>query len=189
MFRPRRSFTYEYWPQLPFGKAYFAVIDVEAVIIHPMKGGAPVNVVEQVAIVLIDNWGREVLGEKHMVYQPMDNLQLAAAYGATLADVKKSSEAYNRITGDGFIHKDVRRYERWSNVRKRVMKLCRDHALLVYAKGIALETAVFYGELEFQDLAWTGCPRYPLALHDPLQECRFFAQYIPETMVQPFYIF
>lgn len=173
-------------PILPLGKAYFAVIDVEALVLHHTN---TINIVEQVAIVFIDQWGREALGEKHMVYQPMDNAQISRSYGIELEEVNRSSEAYHRITGDNPVHRDIKKYERWANVRKRVLQLCRDYALLVYAKGIVLENSVFYGEIEFHDLAWYGCPKYPLALHDPLQECRFFAQYIPETYPKPFYIF
>lgn len=138
---------------------------------------------------MIDQRGREVLGEKHMIYQPMDNGQISRAYGVPLENVKASSDAYQRITGDNHVHRDPGRYEMWTTVRKRILRLCRNYALLVYAKGISLENAVFYGELDFHDLAWWGCPKFPLALHDPLQECRFFAQWIPETYPKPFYIF
>lgn len=174
---------------LLFGKAYFAVIDVEALIMYSTRSSNAINIVEQVAIVLIDQYGREVLGEKHMIYQPMDNEQLASSYGISLEAVKKSSDAYTRITGDYPVHRDPKKYEKWSDVRKRVLHLCREYALIVYAKGITLENSVFYGEIEFHDLAWYGCPKYPLPLHDPLQECRFFAQYIPETYPRPYYIF
>jgi hypothetical protein len=178
-----------YFPYLPQGRAYFAVIDVEAIVLQASRNNNTINIVEQVAIVLIDQWGREAFGAKYMVYQPMDTLQIASSYRVDIDIVNKSSDAYKRITGDNPVHRDLRRYEKWSTVRKRIMQLCRDYALVVYAKGISLENSVFYGELDFHDLAWYNCPKFPLALHDPLVECRFFAQYIPETNPRPFYVF
>lgn len=160
---------------LPRGKNYYAVIDVEALVI-----GSIVNVVEQVAFVLYDLDGREVWAEKHWIYQPYDCLGLTMLYGVQPSIVEKSMEAYRRITGDEPVHADALRFTRWADVRRHVQRSCRFHAAAVYAKGIQLESSVFYGTIDFRDLAWWGCPKYPLALHDPLSECRFFANYIPE---------
>ena len=140
-------------------------------------------------MILIDQWGREVLAEKHMIYQPLDTLQVAAAYNVKLDEVKRSSDAYKRITADDPVHKDVRRYERWSDVRKRVRGICHDYAMRVYAKGMTLENSVFYGELELYDLEDYNCPKFPFPIHDPLQECRFFAQFVPDIYPRPFYVF
>ena len=161
---------------LPPEQKFYAVVDVEALVL-----GYVVNVVEQIAFVLYDDDGREVWAEKHFIYQPYDNISLVRLYGVPLEIVERSVAAYKRITGDEPVHNDPHKpYERWSVVRRHVQKACQYHARRVYAKGISLETSVFYGNIEFLDLAWWGCPKYPLALHDPLQECRFFAMYIPE---------
>lgn len=163
--------------ELPLGggRQYYAVIDVEALVL-----GSVVNVVEQVAFVLYDVNGREVWAEKHSIYQPYDIANLVAIYGVPQAIVEKSVEAYKRITGDDPVHSDHAKHERWSEVRKHIQKSCQYHAAAVYAKGTSLEASVFYGAIEFLDLAWWGCPKYPLPIHDPLKECRFFATYIPE---------
>ncbi|MDR3540720.1 MAG: hypothetical protein P4L69_07080 [Desulfosporosinus sp.] len=157
------------------GKVYYAVIDVEALIL-----GKVINIVEQVAFVLYSIDGAEVWAEKHMIYQPHTGEELSRMYGVDLETVQQSVNAYKRITGDEPVHSNPRIFERWSDVRRHIQKACHDHTATVYAKGISLETSVFYGTITFQDLAWFGCPRYPLPLHDPLKECRFFAQFIPE---------
>ena len=50
----------------------------------------------------------------------------------------------------------------------------------MYAKGASLERTVLGSYLNIQDLEWYGCPKYPGELHDPLQECIFFSDYVPE---------
>lgn len=164
---------------LPGGKSYYAVIDVEALIL-----GNVINIVEQIAFVLYDINGIEVWAEKHMIYQPKSLETLSKEYGVDWSIVKASSDAYTRITGDNPLHADCRVYNKWPLVRRHIQRACRDHAAVVYAKGPALETSVFYGEINFLDLAWFGCPKYPIPLHDPLMECRYFAQYIPEIQQQ-----
>lgn len=160
---------------LPNGKSYYAVIDVEALIL-----GDVINIVEQIAFVLYNINGVEVWAEKHMIYQPNNVDSLSKMYGVSRETVQKSVDAYSRITQDDPVHANSKVFSRWSNVRKHIQRACRDHAAVVYAKGPALEASVFYGTIEFLDLAWWGCPKYPLAVHDPLLECRFFAQFIPE---------
>ena len=169
-------------PYLPLGRSYYAVIDVEAIIL------GKVDMVEQAAIVLVDCLGQEVLGEKHMIYQPMDAGQLGAAYEVDPETVQRGIAGYEKVTHDGYIHADVSFYERWGIVRKRIVRICQRYAVAVYAKGIDLEYRVFYGELPFFDLAWYGAQKYPLAVHDPLMECRFFRQWIPDLLRQPMYI-
>ena len=167
---------------LPGGRSYFAVIDVEALVMDR------IDVVEQVAIVLVDLFGREVLGEKHMIYQPLDSGGLSRSYGVGIDNVQKAIDGYRKVTRDDYIHRDPFAYERWGPVRKRLTQICRDYAVAVYAKGIALEYRVFYGELPFWDLAWWSAPKYPGEVHDPLCECRFFSQYIPDLIRNPVYI-
>lgn len=166
---------------LPAGRQYYAVIDVEAIVLTHV-----VNVVEQLAFVLYSEEGAEVWAEKHMIYQPYDERSLSEMYDVDIQTVKKSADAYRRITGDNPIHPNPIVHERWTDVRKHVQRACRDHAATVYAKGISLESSVFYGALDFQDLAWWGCPKYPLPIHDPLNECRFFAQWIPEIRTRQY---
>ena len=169
-------------PELPLGRAYYAVIDVEALVF------GRVDIVEQVAIVLVDMFGREVLGEKHMIYQAMTSHQLAESYSLDPQNVQRGIQGYEMITHDGYMHNDPSTYERWGTVRKRIMQICQRYAVAVYAKGIALEYRVFYGELPFFDLAWWGAPKYPHEVHDPLSECRFFSQFIPDLIRRPVYL-
>ena len=157
------------------GRMYFAVIDVEALIL-----GDVINIVEQVAFVLYSVDGVEVWAEKHMIEQPYNGDELSRMYGVDRGVVQRSIDAYKRITGDEPVHPRNSGFERWAAVRKHIQKACHDHAAVVYAKGTSLEASVFYGAIQFDDLAWWGCPKYPLSLHDPLKECRFFAQFIPE---------
>lgn len=170
-------------PYLPEGRAYYAVIDVEALVM------GRVDVVLQAAIVLVDAYGREVLGEKHMVYQPLTADQLAASYNLDRSFVDRGIQGYEMITQDSYVHADANRFERWGAVRKRIQQICQRHAVAVYAKGIDLEYRVFYGELPFYDLAWYGCPKYPLPVHDPLMECRYFSAFIPDLVRRPVYLF
>lgn len=162
--------------QLEFGEPGYAVIDVEALILGPVM-----RIVEQVGFVLISSsTGSEIMGEKHIVYQPYDDSSLAAQYGQPQEVVDYASSAYKRITGDDPIHNDPMKHPTWCAVKTRLRKILRHRAIKVYAKGAALERTVFGKAFPIYDLEWTGCPKYPLSIHDPLEECRFFANYIPE---------
>ena len=169
-------------PELVDGKSHFAVIDVEALVMGKM------DIVEQVAIILVNMYGREVLAEKHMIYQPMNAEQLVQAYDLEPQVVQRGIDGYMLVTHDNYVHDNPYSYERWGTVRKRVVHICQMYALAVYAKGIALEYRVFYGELPFLDLVWWGAKKYPGEVHDPLLECRFFAQYIPDLIKGPVYV-
>ena len=159
-----------------YGETGYAVIDVEALILGPK-----IRVVEQVGVVLISaSTGREILGEKHIVLQIQNEKELADFYHQPLYVVENASRAYRMITGDNPIHNDPMKQPSWSAVRTRLRKILRRRAIKVYAKGAALERTVFGDSFDIYDLEWTGCPKYPLAIHDPLEECRFFANYIPE---------
>lgn len=164
-----------------YGEPAYAVIDVEALILGPV-----VRVVEQVGVVMISaSTGREIMGEKHMVYQPYDTPGLCRWYKQPEDVVERAVSAYRRITGDDPTHGDPLAHPTWSAVRTRLRRILRRRAIRVYAKGAALERTVFGRAFEIDDLEWYGCPKYPLAIHDPLEECRFFSQYIPE--LQRFY--
>lgn len=159
-----------------FGEPAYAVIDVEALILGPV-----VRVVEQVGVVLLSaSTGQEIMGEKHIVYQPHDSAHLCWWYRQPPEVVEYAVSAYRRITGDEPVHNDPMVHPTWSAVRTRLRKILRRRAIKVYAKGAALERTVFGRAFEIDDLEYYGCPKYPLAVHDPLEECRFFAQYIPE---------
>jgi hypothetical protein len=158
-----------------FGEIGYAVVDVEALMLGPVK------VVEQVACVIMSAaTGKEIFGEKHIVYQPFNAEGLLNHYGQPPEVVQKAIDGYTHVTHDDPVHDDPLIHPTWSAVRNRIRKILRRRAIKVYAKGASLERTVFGSTLEIQDLEWWGCPKYPEAVHDPLLECRFFAKYIPE---------
>jgi hypothetical protein len=169
-------------PSLPNGRSYFAVVDVEALVMGKM------DIVEQVAFILVDIYGNEVVAEKHMIYQPLNADQLAHSYNIDIKNVQKGIDGYKLVTQDNYIHDNPYIYERWGPVRKRIVQMCQLYAAAVYAKGIELEARVFYGELPLMDLAWWGCPRYPGQVHDPLAEIRFFAGWIPDLITKRYFV-
>lgn len=162
-----------------FGDIGYAVIDVEALILGPVK------VVEQVACVIISAATcQEIFAEKHMVYQPFGPDGLVTHYGQPMSVVQKAIDGYTYITRDDPVHNDPMIHPTWSAVRNRIRKILRRRAIRIYAKGASLERTVFGSTLDICDLEWTGCPRYPEPVHDPLLECRFFSQYIPELALR-----
>lgn len=171
-------------PQLPLGRSYYAVIDVEALVTPK------VDIVEQVGFVLVDALGREVLGEKHMIFQPFNADQIARRYAMNPAEVYRAVAGYRLVTRDNYVHDypQLYGYKQWGPVRKRITQICRQYAAATFAKGMELEYRVFFGEIPFLDLAWWGAPKYPNEIHDPLSECRFFSQFIPDLQNRPVYI-
>jgi hypothetical protein len=158
-----------------FGEIGYAVIDVEALLLGPVK------VVEQVACIIMSSaTGKEIFAEKHMVYQPFDANGLVMHYGQSMDVVRRAIDGYVHVTRDNPVHDDPMNNPTWSAVRNRLRKILRRRAIRVYAKGASLERTVFGSTIDVQDLEWWGCPKYPEAVHDPLLECRFFANYIPE---------
>lgn len=166
---------------LPPDRLYYAVVDAEALVFVCGPRQRTINIVEQLAFVLYDDDGQEVWAEKHLIYQPHGVKDISEMYGAELGEVQRSVDAYRMITGDDPVHSDLRVHERWAPVRRHVLRALQFHALRVYAKGPALESSILYNTVPIFDLAMFGCPRYPLPVHDPLLECRFFAYYIPEV--------
>ena len=165
------------------GPIGYAVIDIEALLLGPK-----VRVVEQVAFVIISAaTGREILAEKHIIFQPKDVAELVEHYNQPREIVEFAVNAYRRITGDNHIHSDPAANPTWSAVKTRVRKIMRRRAIKVYAKGAALERTVFGKAFEIDDLEYYGCPKYPIAIHDPLEECRFFSKFIPELSPAPNY--
>lgn len=159
-----------------FGEIGYAVIDVEALMLGPVK------VVEQVACVIVSAaTGKEIFAEKHMVYQPHNAEGLVRHYGQPMEVVQRAIDGYVMITHDDPVHENPMIHPTWSAVRNRIRKILRRRAIRIYAKGASLERTVFGSSLEISDLEWYGCPKYPEAVHDPLLECRFFAKHIPEV--------
>jgi hypothetical protein len=154
-------------------KSYYAVIDAEALVFGPPY----VNIVEQLAIVFYDREGRERHAEHYIVHQPFTEAGLKDVYGIPGDVVSRAISGYYKVTGDHYIHSGG---ARWRDVRGRVTAECERFAAKVYAKGPQLENALFKGALHVEDLAPFGCPKYPRKIHNPLEECRFFSQWIPE---------
>jgi hypothetical protein len=167
------------YPRLPFKNAYYAVIDIEALVLKATQTRV-VNIVEQAAIILVDINGYEVFAAKYMIYQPKDLMEISNEYTIPYKTVVGSALAYTTITADNYLHNNKNNYLEWFAIRNHIKRICKDYAAKVYAKGTLLENSVFYGEIVFHDLAMWGCPRFPYEIHDPLAECRYFARYIPE---------
>ena len=165
-------FSYAYVPV-----DYVAVIDVEALVLGPV-----VRVVEQVAFAMYNIvTGQEVMSEKHMIYQPMNTRALIQTYSNIPAYIIENSvAAYKRITADEPIHNDPLLHLSWQSIRKRLTTILRKRNIRVYAKGAAMERAVFGHAFTIVDLEDYGCPKYPLPIHDPQAECRFFIKFAPE---------
>jgi hypothetical protein len=152
------------------------VVDLEALVFASRR--APC-VAEQAAYVIVDAAGREVEAAHFVVLQDRDADTLAAAYGLPRREVAAAVDAYCRITGDAdAVHIGAGAVP-WRDVR-RCLEAAAGRAGIVYAKGAELERRLL-PELRARlyDLEWFGCPRFPHKPHDPLAECRFFAQYVP----------
>lgn len=158
-----------------YGEIGYAVVDVEALMLGPVK------VVEMIACVITSaSTGDIVFAEKHVVYQPRGEAELTSFYGQPSSAVKAAIRGYTKITGDNPVHDDPAKHPPWNAVRNRLRKILRRRAIKVYAKGAALERTVLGSALDIQDLEWYGCPRFAGEVHDPLAECLFFSKYIPE---------
>lgn len=158
-----------------FGELGYAVIDVEALMLGAVK------VVEQVACVIMSaSTGSEIFAEKHMVYQPFNAEGLSKYYSHPVSAVQNAIAGYTCVTHDNPVHDNPMVNPPWNAVRNRIRKILTRRAIRIYAKGAALERTVFGSSMAIQDLEDFNCPKYPGAVHDPLLECRFFAQYIPE---------
>lgn len=164
-----------------FGEMGYLVVDVEALILGPRF-----SVVEQLGLILRSNTtGEELLAEKFFIYQPLDTIGITRKYQCPFQVANYAVNAYRMVTGDNPIHANKRDHFKWSRVRSHVLRLIRNRVIKTYAKGAALERMVLGNKIYIDDLEWFQCPRYPLNLHDPLEECRFFASFIPELMPSP----
>lgn len=158
-------------------KSYYAVIDAEALVFGPPY----TNIAEQLAVVFYDRNGTERWAEHHIVHQPFTEAGLRDVYCIPGPLVCRAISGYYKVTGDHFIHTGG---VRWRDVRAHIISECNVFAIKIYAKGPQLENALFGGALRVEDLAPFGCPKYPRKVHNPLEECRFFSQWIPEIYLK-----
>ena len=154
----------------------YMVVDLEALVIAPQM-----YVIEQAAYVVVDANCNEVSSGRFCVKQTEDSAALVRKFGLPSAEpVETAIDNYVACTGDPhYVHDDDESVS-WSWARGFISELSRRFVATTYAKGISLEQKAFGHRITFVDLAWYGCPKYQRPLHDPLDECRFFARYIPQ---------
>lgn len=164
-----------------FGEMGYLVIDVEAILLGPQR-----CVVEQLGLALRScDTGNLILAERFTIYQPNNINTIARLYGVPRDLVAKSVAAYKMVTGDNYVHDDCENHFRWSKVKGHVLHMIKNRVIKTYAKGAALERMVMGNSVIIDDLEWFNCPKYPLAIHDPMEECIFFADFIPELLPPP----
>jgi hypothetical protein len=150
------------------------VIDVEAVVIQDHK----VNILEQIGFVLINERGNEIMSGKFLIRQLDDKYHISKKYKIPLHKVERSIYFYEKITRDGYIHIGNDFFPQKQAI-KEIIRLSTNMANVTYAKGCKLENEIFQNAIQFTDLEWYNCPKYPYEIHDPLLECRFFSKFIP----------
>lgn len=156
----------------------FLVIDLEALVFSPEHA-----IVEQVGFIIVDQWCHFVSGGKFIVRQVISENGLQQLFPG--ANVPLAIENYKRCTGDmDYIHCNEADAE-WEVIRTLMVQISRTIVCATFAKGAALEQLLFRDDIYFIDLKSYRCPRYPYALHDPADECRFFALFIPFLMNSP----
>lgn len=156
------------------------VIDVEALVL----GSIGKYIVEQVAYVVVDGYGKEMTSCKCIIYQPLNAHELVSAIGCSFDDVSTAIYHYKRITRDAsYIHADIS-FPDWDTMKDIITFTQRRFNATVYAKGAKMESQLFHDSFHVHELAAYGCPKYPHQVHDPLSECFFFAQYLPYKHLQ-----
>lgn len=151
------------------------VIDVEALVL----GSIGKYVVEQVAYVVVNGYGKEMTSCKCTIFQPLNAKELVSAIGCSFEEVSTAIYHYKRITRDAsYIHADVS-FPDWDTMKDIITLTQRRFNATVYAKGAKMESQLFCDSFHVHELALYGCPKYPQPVHDPLSECFFFAQYLP----------
>jgi hypothetical protein len=143
------------------------IVDVEAIVLPNT------NIVEQVAFVHLDPRNNELFSNKFIVIQQLGVSDICAKYSLSVPVVEKACNNYSRITGDGIIHQEG---HRWCDVRAYMIELCCEPSVFTYAKGATLERKLFGRYFPVYELEEFNCPKYPYPIHDPLEECRFFAR-------------
>ena len=150
-----------------------AVMDAEALVF----GSGHPAVAEQIAIIFLNSRGEELWAEHYMVLQPFTKEGLSAVTGVPLWDVERAVRGYHKVTGDSYIHPEG---PAWDALKRHIKEEIFFFSAKVYAKGPELEVSLFDGDVQVEDLAAHGCPKYPPGIpHDPLEECRFFARWAP----------
>jgi hypothetical protein len=105
---------------------------------------------------------------------------LAQRYKITKPEIEKAIYGYQLVTGDDYIHPDGIPYYK---ARSIVLDLIRRYGATVWAKGATLERRVFGSVFNIYDLEDFGCPKYPYGYnHNPLNECMYFAQFVPQAL-------
>jgi hypothetical protein len=160
-----------------FGEKGYAVVDVEALMFEKNF-----RLVEQIAFVVVSPkpYRKLLIAEKHYIYQPYDFSQLCIRYNQNPNVVMNAINAYMYITHDNYIHDMPVIHPPWNAVRTRITKILSGRSIKIYAKGAQLERTVLPRGIDIYDLNDFGCPKFPDKIHDPLAECLFFSNYIPE---------
>jgi hypothetical protein len=174
----------------------YMLVDIEALVMHPMSQWTPV--VEKAAYLIIDANCNHVYSAQMNILQPCDvnaimaQLKREDTMMADMTPEKAEIRMWNlRQTVDTAIRNYVNcTYDEtyihegsdaipWTIARAHIIDMSRKFATAIYVKGAALENRLFAGDLRLVDLNWYGCPRYPYKPHEPLAECRFFANFVP----------
>ena len=157
------------------------VIDLEAIVITKNACTAPTleMVIEQAAYIVVNQDCEIVLWGKYIVEQLMDVKELMTYFQSDFDTVHKAMQGYFRCTRDfRFVH-NASDCLPWNVVKTTIENISANVAAKTYAKGALLEDAAFDGRIAFEDLNFCECPKYPYSPHDPADECRFFAMFIP----------
>lgn len=151
-----------------------AVIDIEALVMRDFV------LVEQIGFLIVDYFGRELYAKKFIVEQPLTAAELTQRYSIDPMSLQTAIGGYVKVTGDSYIHPKSHTTYTWRGVCSELHEMIRQYKPILWAKGANLERRVFGREYIINDLQDYNCPKYPQGkLHDPLAECRFFAQFIP----------
>jgi len=152
------------------------ILDVEALVMN--KG--EICIIEQVAYVLVDNYGNELACCKIMVRQEMRAEEISVSLNVPLSEVLRSIWGYEKVTNDNYIHSGSA-YVTWERTNTILMAMANS-VDVIFAKGADLERTTLGGDLPIVDLVMYGCPKYPAEVHDPLLECKFFSMYVPKAI-------
>lgn len=170
-------------------KSLYMVIDLEAVVIN--KSCMPNRsydrytppeldfIIEQAAYILVNEKCEVVLMGKFRIHQPMTLNEMTKYFNKDIDIVRKALNGYIECTMDSnFIH-DTTDCVTWIEAKEHIQKISNTMASKTFAKGALLEQTAFGDAIHFEDLNYYNCAKYPYRPHDPFDECRFFAMFIP----------
>lgn len=155
---------------------FSVIIDFEALVL-----GKNVIIIEDVGLVVVNNLTRELqFAMRSQVAQPYTDEELALKYNTSLSSVRNAIAGYYKVTGQNtYIHPYDKNTISFSALRRYISSILHDYSCIVWAKGASLERKVLPG-VYIYDLEDYGCPSFPKDInHDPLEECLFFANYLP----------